>query len=157
VVSLAQLAARVVFREEQLEATLGVLDDAGWRLREHMHALLAAAPLANAACVLGVVHALVANLQRYPVDRHSVWQCLARLGVRHAVDAELLVEALLRVDHHFAQVEPSVEDPVYVAVCVFVANAAANNTRVLPLCPDFFLRHTQFGRPVFFLLSSGFF
>eukprot|EP00053_Salpingoeca_punica_P010852 m.97070 g.97070 ORF g.97070 m.97070 type:complete len:889 (-) comp15509_c0_seq2:164-2830(-) len=141
--SLRKLSPFLVFREEHLDVMLGILDDASSAIRSGVHLLFGGCRLANYTCLQAVVFALVQNLNRYPQDRLSIWRCMMNMGRNHASFAEFLIEGLLRIDVHFAQVEPSVDDVVYVAVIALVAGAASCKPSLLSLAPAHTLRHIK--------------
>eukprot|EP00976_Prorocentrum_cordatum_P017427 350677-Prorocentrum_minimum.AAC.1 len=60
------------------------LDDPTGHQRKALYSLLAAARVADAACVLMVVRPLAACLATYPEDQEAVARALCSLGRRHS-------------------------------------------------------------------------
>lgn len=138
--------ASVTLSEEQLQVVLAILEDASSEVRQATRALLGATKMANIACVHASIQAMLANLARNPQDRDDIFATLARLGEHHAVFAEFIVEDLLRTRTPFLTKEPIADEPVHVALLIFVFNAVAGNATIVALLPEYALRHFPYLR-----------
>eukprot|EP00039_Didymoeca_costata_P010875 m.147785 g.147785 ORF g.147785 m.147785 type:complete len:935 (+) comp14991_c0_seq4:316-3120(+) len=140
------IAHQVIIREEQLEVMMGMLDDFSNKIRESMQQMLGVIFVVNQTCLRSVVDALLTNMTRYPEDRICIWRAMKGLGYNHAELAEFLLEDLLKLGAHFDLTEPNKDDPVYIAVFSFLANAMVRNKKILSFVPVFFPRHHSFLR-----------
>ncbi|MFH4980117.1 hypothetical protein AB6A40_006826 [Gnathostoma spinigerum] len=135
-----------VLVKEQLDTILTVLDDALPDSREALRELLKNAQLESPGCVEYSVKALLNCLQRFPLDRLSVFSCLSKLGLRHASFIQPLVDDLLNLDSTFDVAEPPIDDNFYLAKLILVLNAASEYDPICSLLPDFVVRHYYFLR-----------
>ncbi|KAL6060050.1 Integrator complex subunit 4 [Balamuthia mandrillaris] len=146
--SVHKIGAKVQIKEEQLHTILAVLEEASAKIREAVHHLLATIKVSNITCLLATVQALLANFQRYPDDQLSILHCLKSLGKHHGNFAEFLVEDILHLyrgmDMRFLAVEPHTNDVPYIAIMVFLFNAALSSPNILRLLPSFTMRHHRF-------------
>eukprot|EP00741_Cyanophora_paradoxa_P008243 tig00001269_g7974.t1 len=124
--SVAKICARAAaLRPEQLLVVLKTLEDKNADVRSAVHSLLAGLRIPSAELVQKTIEALLACLQRNPGDLPSVYECVARLGERHAAEGRELMQALLRIDPTGAAPAYEPSDPLYAAVLVFLYHAAA--------------------------------
>jgi hypothetical protein len=144
IATIALLASHYVLQEEQLDAMLGILDDANTAIRRGMHALLGRITFKNHICLHVVIHYLLNNQSKYPTDTYSIWEALAGLGRHHGALAEYLCRRLLNTSVHFENPEPDLNDATYVSVMVFLCNAASANPNISALVPGHFGSHRRF-------------
>lgn len=144
IATIASLADHYVLQEEQLDAMLGILDDANTAIRRGMHALLGRITFKNHICLHVVIHYLLNNQSKYPADTYSIWEALAGLGRHHGALAEYLCRRLLNTSVHFENPEPDLNDATYVSVMVFLCNAASANPNISALVPGHFGSHRRF-------------
>lgn len=142
VIRRSPLTSHHVF--SQVELMLGILKDASSVIRHAMHLLIAEIRVGSVDCLRLIVLALHRNIKMYRQDRVSIWDCLYPSGRANAAFAEFMVEELLKTGVHFSTAEPNVDDPAYIAIVIFITNAAAANPNVLTLVPPFFPRHHRY-------------
>eukprot|EP00730_Choanoeca_flexa_P019885 TRINITY_DN9727_c0_g1_i2.p1 TRINITY_DN9727_c0_g1~~TRINITY_DN9727_c0_g1_i2.p1 ORF type:complete len:787 (+),score=151.34 TRINITY_DN9727_c0_g1_i2:185-2545(+) len=142
--SLSRLAAHFTLAEAQLDVMLSILEDGSATVRHAALAMLSRATIANYICLHVVVAAVLACLQRYPLDRHAAWRCLADLGRRHSHLAEFLVTRTLALSPHFDSVPPSPSDTNYISMMVFLCAAMELNTAIGKLVPKYFGDHHRY-------------
>lgn len=147
--SVHKILSKVDLKEEQIKMMQPILEEANESIRMAMYNLMAATKCPNAECLHETIKSLLQNMNRYPEDRLSIYQCLKGLGVHHGQFVELLVEPLLgmlHVDLRFLGAELHMEDSTYVALAIVILNAGADNTNVLHLLPSFVARHHRYFR-----------
>eukprot|EP00048_Salpingoeca_helianthica_P006729 m.101978 g.101978 ORF g.101978 m.101978 type:complete len:784 (+) comp14105_c0_seq2:60-2411(+) len=142
--ALGALSVYYVFAEEHIEVILGMLDDTTSAIRHATHRLLQGARLAGHNTLRAIVHRAVDSLRKYPADHRSVCRALRGLGEHHGDFAEFLIGPLLRGDFHFAQVEPSRDDPVYACLASLFLAAAHASPAVRALLPPYLRRHARY-------------
>lgn len=144
IATIAALAESYVMQEEQLDAMLGILEDASTAVRRGMQGLLARTRVKNHICLHVVVFSLLNNQVKYPADTRSIWGALCGLGRHHGTLAEYLCRRLLSTSPHFIDPEPDLNDATYVSVMVFLCNAADTNPPMRALVPGHFGAHQRF-------------
>jgi len=139
--SLTELCRHFVLAEVQLDVMLSILEDGNASIRHAALALLSHARIANHICLHVVVSAVLACLQKYPLDRDAVWACAAALGQHHAHFAEFLITRTLALNPHFASMEPSPSDTGYITIMIFLCAARGQNSAIARLVPAYFEDH----------------
>ena len=144
--SLRKICRHIVFREDQLDTVLSIVDDANHVVREGVHELLAAGSIATKNGLMTTVLRLLRNLCKYPADRESIWKCFHHLGANHPTLVLALVNELLSTHAYFDTPEPNMDDPAYISVLILVFNAAAKTPTIVPHFPDHTRSHYSFIR-----------
>ncbi|XP_038050789.1 integrator complex subunit 4-like [Patiria miniata] len=144
--SMRKITKHIVLRQDQLEIILGVLDDFSGEIREALHELLCTVILATKSCLSRSLHFLLRNLNKYPQDKHSIWNCLKHLGIAHHDLTLTLVPELLGTHPYFDTPEPDMDDPAYIGVMILILNSAAESPTMVSLFPDYTIRHYSYLR-----------
>jgi len=144
--SLRKISRHIVFRDDQLETVLSIVDDANREVREGVHELLSAGSIATKNGLMTAVLRLLRNLCKYPADRESIWKCFHHLGENHPTLVLALVNELLSTHAYFDTPEPNMDDPAYISVLILVFNAASKTPTILPHFPDHTVGHYSFIR-----------
>merc|ERR1712142_205774 len=144
--SLRKISRHIVFREDQLDTVLSIVDDANHVVREGIHELLSAGSIATKNGLMTTVLRLLRNLCKYPSDRESIWKCFHHLGANHPTLVLALVNELLSTHAYFDTPEPNMDDPAYISVLILVFNAAAKTPTIVPHFPDHTRSHYSFIR-----------
>ncbi|GAM27453.1 hypothetical protein SAMD00019534_106290 [Acytostelium subglobosum LB1] len=138
--SLRKIGHMVTIKEEQLHVILASLENSSSAERQAVHRLLTSIHVSNFSCLHATVQALLINLQKYPRDLYSIFECLSKLGSKNT-STEFIVEDLLKLDNKFASVEPNMDDIFYVAIMIVILNSAKHNNTILSLLPPFWIQH----------------
>lgn len=109
--SLRKISALVTLSEDQLETILGALEDFSGEVREGLHSTLGDSHVATKSCLNLCVTKLLDNLNRYPQDQNSIYQCLASMGAAHPYLTLPLVPQLLGQHPFFDTPEQNVALP----------------------------------------------
>ncbi|KAK0426182.1 hypothetical protein QR680_009575 [Steinernema hermaphroditum] len=144
--ALTPLVVHGTLQKYQLPTILNVLDDAAQESRFALHELLGKSNLYDPECLEMCVKALLHSLKRYPLDQTSTYRCLSRLGTRHAVFVQCLLDNLLELHAVFDTPEQTVDDPFYVAKLMLVLNAASVHSVIYSLVPSYVIRHYRYLR-----------
>ncbi|XP_071798117.1 integrator complex subunit 4-like [Asterias amurensis] len=144
--SMRKITQHIVLREDQLEIILNVLDDFSSEIREALHELLCTVTLATKSCLSRSLHFLLRNLNKYPQDKLSIWNCMKHLGSAHHDLTLTLIPELLGTHPYFDTPEPDMDDPAYIGVMVLILNSAAECPTMVSLFPDYTLRHYSYLR-----------
>ena len=144
--SLRKISRHILFREDQLDTVLSIVDDANRVVREGVHELLSAGSIATKNGLMTTVLRLLRNLCKYPPDRESIWKCFHHLGANHPTLVLALVNELLSTHAYFDTPEPNMDDPAYISVLILVFNAAAKTPTIVPHFPDHTRSHYSFIR-----------
>ncbi|RCH94569.1 Integrator complex subunit 4 [Rhizopus azygosporus] len=141
--SLRKIGTRslVEFDEEQLEIAVGALEDKEPVARHATHDLFTVIRLTQQSSMTTLLTALEANMKRYPEDMLSIYRCLGRVGKRHDDYVENLIPHMLKLDRRFLPREPNVDDMMYTAYVILIANACVSNMRLLTSLPKYIFRH----------------
>ncbi|XP_065337471.1 integrator complex subunit 4 [Cloeon dipterum] len=144
--SLTRISSVIVLREDQLETILGALEDFSIDVREGLHKMLATCKLSTKGCLQMCVDNLLVNLNKYPEDKRSTWQCLQKLGSSHPYLTLQLVPSLLSIHPFMDLPEPDVEKAEYACILILVFNAAQKCPNMLQLFEEHTLRHYSYLR-----------
>ncbi|XP_022098018.1 integrator complex subunit 4-like [Acanthaster planci] len=144
--SMRKITKHIVLRQDQLEIILNVLDDFSREIREALHELLCTVVLATKSCLSRSLHFLMRNLNKYPQDKSSIWNCLKHLGKSHHDLTLTLVPELLGTHPYFDTPEPDMDDPAYIGVMILILNSAAECPTMVSLFPDYTIRHYSYLR-----------
>ncbi|XP_071839499.1 integrator complex subunit 4-like isoform X2 [Apostichopus japonicus] len=144
--SLRRISPHIVLREDQLEIVLSVLDDFSKEIREGLHEALCTIHLSTKSCLNRALQFLLRNLNKYPQDRLSIWNCLKHLGSSHPNLTHSLVPELLGTHPFFDTPEPDMDDPAYIAVMILIFNSTVKSPTMVSLFPDYALRHYSYLR-----------
>lgn len=139
----------VVLREDQIEIILSALEDNSIDIREALHEMLGNCKLSSRGALQGSVEDLIANLNKYPQDRVSIWNCLTRLGSNHPHLTAELVTNLLGIHPFLDLPEPSLEDPSHLCILFLVFNAAARNPIIVSMFEHYTARHYSYLRDAY--------
>ncbi|KAF9183637.1 Integrator complex subunit 4 [Haplosporangium sp. Z 11] len=138
--------APITFDTEQLQITLGVLEDADRDVREATHRMLEVVTMATADGMTSFLECLESNLNRFPEDQLSIYQCTRAVGRRHGAFIESRVAEMLNLNKMYLPIEENVEDMLYCAKLVLIFNAAIQNPRILQLLPKYTFKHYTYLR-----------
>ncbi|EGG23280.1 HEAT repeat-containing protein [Cavenderia fasciculata] len=138
--SLRKIGKTITIKEDQLHIILASLDNSSQAERQAIHRLLTTIHLTNFSCLHATVQALLVNLQKYPRDMYSIFECLYKVATKNQF-TEFIAEDLLRIDSKFASVEPNMDDIFYVAIMIVILNSAKNNNTILSLLPPYWVQH----------------
>ncbi|XP_041482405.1 integrator complex subunit 4-like [Lytechinus variegatus] len=144
--SLRKINHHIKLREDQLEIILNVLDDSSKEVREALHELLSSIAMVTKSCLHKALMFLIRNLNKYPHDRLSIWNCLKNLGTAHPDLTLALVPDLLGTHPYFDTPEPDMDDPAYIAVMIMILNSAVNSPTMSALFPEYTFRHYTYLR-----------
>ncbi|XP_071501854.1 integrator complex subunit 4-like [Diadema antillarum] len=139
--SLRKINHHIKLREDQLEIILNVLDDSSKEIREALHELLSSVSMETKSCLHKAMMFLIRNLNKYPTDRLSIWNCLKNLGKANPDITLALVPELLGTHPYFDTPEPDMDDPAYIAVMIMILNSAVNSPTMSALFPEYTFRH----------------
>ncbi|KAI8334516.1 armadillo-type protein [Choanephora cucurbitarum] len=131
----------IEFDEEQLEIAVGALEDSDPIARQATHDLFTVIRLTARISLTTLLDALEANTKRYPMDVLSIYRCLADVGKKHEDYVEILVPELLKLDKRYLPKEANVEDVMYTAYVILIANACVSNVKILNQLPKYVFRH----------------
>ncbi|KAG0250998.1 Integrator complex subunit 4 [Mortierella polycephala] len=138
--------APITFDTEQLQITLGVLEDADRDVREATHQMLEVVTMATADGMTSFLESLESNLNRFPEDQLSIYQCTRAVGRRHGAFIESRVAEMLNLNKMYLPIEGNVEDMLYCAKLVLIFNAATQNPRILQHLPKYTFKHYTYLR-----------
>ncbi|XP_042315886.1 integrator complex subunit 4 [Sceloporus undulatus] len=144
--TMRKISNNITLREDQLDTVLGVLEDSSRDIREALHELLCCTNVSTKEGIHLALVELLKNLTKYPTDRDSIWKCLKFLGGRHPTLVLPLVPELLGTHPFFDTPEPDMDDPAYIAVLVFIFNAAKSCPTMSALFSDHTFRHYAYLR-----------
>ncbi|XP_072849578.2 integrator complex subunit 4 [Pogona vitticeps] len=144
--TMRKISNNITLREDQLDTVLGVLEDSSRDIREALHELLCCTNVSTKEGIHLALVELLKNLTKYPTDRDSIWKCLKFLGGRHPTLVLPLVPELLGTHPFFDTPEPDMDDPAYIAVLVFIFNAAKSCPTMPALFSDHTFRHYAYLR-----------
>nr|XP_060627207.1 integrator complex subunit 4 [Anolis sagrei ordinatus] len=144
--TMRKISNNITLREDQLDTVLGVLEDSSRDIREALHELLCCTNVSTKEGIHLALVELLKNLTKYPTDRDSIWKCLKFLGGRHPTLVLPLVPELLGTHPFFDTPEPDMDDPAYIAVLVFIFNAAKSCPTMPALFSDHTFRHYTYLR-----------
>ncbi|KAJ7320000.1 hypothetical protein JRQ81_019511 [Phrynocephalus forsythii] len=144
--TMRKISSNITLREDQLDTVLGVLEDSSRDIREALHELLCCTNVSTKEGIHLALVELLKNLTKYPTDRDSIWKCVKFLGGRHPTLVLPLVPELLGTHPFFDTPEPDMDDPAYIAVLVFVFNAAKSCPTMPALFSDHTFRHYAYLR-----------
>ncbi|KAI9267519.1 armadillo-type protein [Helicostylum pulchrum] len=141
--SLRKIGTRCMleFDEEQLEISVGALEDSDPLARHATHDLFTVVRLTHQSSLTTLLEALGANMKRYPIDVLSIYRCLCHIGKRHEDYIEDLVPSLLKLDKRYLPKEANVEDQMYTAYVILIVNACVTNPKMLNNLPKYIFRH----------------
>ncbi|KAI8968585.1 armadillo-type protein [Mycotypha africana] len=141
--SLRKIGSRTVleFDEEQLEIAVGAFEDSDPIARQSAHELLTVIRLTEQESLVTLLTAMEANIKRYPTDILSIYRCLCEVGKRHEDYVEHLIPTLLNLDKRYLPKEANVEDIMYTAYVILIANACLSNIKLLQGLPKYIFRH----------------
>ncbi|KAI8339839.1 armadillo-type protein [Blakeslea trispora] len=131
----------IEFDEEQLDIAVGALEDSDPVARHNTHDLFTVVRLTARVSLTTLLDALEANTNRYPMDILSIYRCLADVGKKHEDYVEILVPELLKLDKRYLPKEANVEDVMYTAYMILIANACVSNVKILNQLPKYVFRH----------------
>nr|XP_020666602.1 integrator complex subunit 4 [Pogona vitticeps] len=123
-----------------------LIRDSSRDIREALHELLCCTNVSTKEGIHLALVELLKNLTKYPTDRDSIWKCLKFLGGRHPTLVLPLVPELLGTHPFFDTPEPDMDDPAYIAVLVFIFNAAKSCPTMPALFSDHTFRHYAYLR-----------
>ncbi|CAJ0596200.1 unnamed protein product [Cylicocyclus nassatus] len=146
IAALTPLIVHGELQKEQLETVLKCLDDAIIDSRQALRELLTKAEFADAECMRICARALLNCLHRFPADKNSIYRCLSKVGMRHAVFVHGMVRELLGLHLVYDTREQQIDDVYYIAKLVLILNAAANYEPIVSLLPECVLKHYRFLR-----------
>ncbi|KAG1141018.1 hypothetical protein G6F37_009150 [Rhizopus arrhizus] len=141
--SLRKIGSRslVEFDEEQLEIAVGALEDSDPLARHATHDLFTVVRLTQQNTMVTLLEALEANMKRYPQDTLSIYRSLGRVGKRHDDYIENLIPTFLKLDKRYLPKEANVDDLMYTAYVILIANACVSNMKLLNTLPKYIFRH----------------
>jgi integrator complex subunit 4 len=144
--TVTQLGAELVkLNEEQLQIILVLLEDNHITIRNQIHQLLSVVRLSNATCLHAAIRALLTlNMNKFPEDLNSIYKCLRRIGLNHALLVELLVEELLRLERYILTPENSVDDAYYTGIMIVIFNACEQNPNIPSHLPSYTYQHYSY-------------
>ncbi|KAI8878557.1 ARM repeat-containing protein [Backusella circina FSU 941] len=141
--SLRKIGTRAIleFNDEQLEVSVGALQDSDTIARQATHDLFTVVRLTVQDSMVVLLEALEANMKRYPEDQLSIYRCLVDIGKRHDDYIEKLIPILLKLDKRYLPREANVEDNLYTAYVILIVNACTPNPKLLNTLPKYIFRH----------------
>ncbi|KAI9255512.1 armadillo-type protein [Sporodiniella umbellata] len=141
--SLRKIGTRslVQLDEEQLEIAVGAFEDSDPVARHASHDLLTVVRLTQKNTLATLLEALEANMKRYPQDILSIYRSLGKIGKRHDDYMEDLTPSLLKLDKRYLPREANVDDLMYTAYVILIANACVSNHKLLRTLPKYIFRH----------------
>ncbi|KAF9919127.1 Integrator complex subunit 4 [Lobosporangium transversale] len=138
--------APITFDTEQLQITLGVLEDADRDVRESTHRMLEVVTMATADGMTSFLSSIESNMKRFPEDQLSIYQCIRSVGRRHGVFIESIVAEMLNLDAKYLPIEQNVEDMQYGGHLILIFNAATTDPRILQMLPKYTFKHYAYLR-----------
>ncbi|KAK3805186.1 MAG: armadillo-type protein [Benniella sp.] len=111
----------ITFDTEQLQITLGVLEDADRDVRESTHRMLGVITMATADGMTSFLTSIESNVKRFPEDQLSIYQCIRAVARRHG--------AFVDGGH-----------------LILIFNAAISNPRILSMLPKYTYKHYTYLR-----------
>ncbi|KAF9571607.1 Integrator complex subunit 4 [Mortierella alpina] len=138
--------APITFDTEQLQIALGVLEDADRDVRESAHRMLGVVTMATADGMPHFLASLESNMNRFPEDQLSIYQCIRAVARRHGAFIEGQVTTMLHLDKTFLPIEANVEDMLYGGHLVLIFNAAIPSPRILQMLPKYTFKHYTYLR-----------
>ncbi|KAI8345632.1 armadillo-type protein [Mortierella sp. GBAus27b] len=138
--------APITFDTEQLQITLGVLEDADRDVRESTHRMLGVVTMATADGMTSFLTSIASNVKRFPEDQLSVYQCVRAVARRHGAFVESIVPEILNLNKMYLPIEENVEDMLYGGHLILIFNAATSNPRILTMLPKYTYKHYTYLR-----------
>ncbi|KAJ3093172.1 Integrator complex subunit 4 [Quaeritorhiza haematococci] len=151
ITSISKVASRhpLSLDKEQLQITTLVLQDANDDIREAAHRMLGMLHLSSAEGILVLTEALIRNMNRYPIDRPSVYRCFRDLGRRHPEFIESLTPNLLKLDVRYLAQEINQDDPIHIAHMIMIWNASSMKPEIAQRLPKYATKHHLYLRDKF--------
>ncbi|KAK3805117.1 MAG: armadillo-type protein, partial [Benniella sp.] len=136
----------ITFDTEQLQITLGVLEDADRDVRESTHRMLGVITMATADGMTSFLTSIESNVKRFPEDQLSIYQCIRAVARRHGAFVESIVPEILNLNKMYLPIEENVESMLYGGHLILIFNAAISNPRILSMLPKYTYKHYTYLR-----------
>lgn len=133
-------------RDDQVEITLAALDSPSMDIREALHRMFSKVQLSSARSLRRCIETILINLNRYPEDKLSIFECFKSMGQNFPNLVHSLVSELLAVHPYLKLPEQSLIDDNYIATLILIFNAASVNSSILGLIETHTLQHQTYLR-----------
>ncbi|KAG9305653.1 hypothetical protein G9A89_022575 [Geosiphon pyriformis] len=141
--------AKISLDSEQLQITLSVLDDADKKVREATHQMLGVARLKTRDLFPKLMEALLSSMERYPIDRLSIYRCFGQFGKNHGDYIEHFIPSFFNMEPNFAPKEIQADIPKHIGYLILSFNAAIIKPLILRRLPKYAFRHYVYLRDKF--------